>query len=656
VGQNTCVDPVTSRLPVIAFAFLASTTAWTADTTEADLARLAERVGDRTLSIGRREEAARRLKIAYLNSLAHGKLASFNASADARDALARALEDGLLDPSADILARMGAFEHLGALKTHLNADDETRRRQALEIAYELRLYHGWEPAEAMLHALYADVRYHDRLRAASYLLSLIGSGHGSLDPRELLLDTDPEIRAMALRTLGNNRATGMTDSYIDALKDPEPSVRYAAADALRAAAADPQRLVPFLKDTSPLVRSSLLVAMFGTPRVPAEAVDLHADPDPSVRLQVAKLLRGRIAPGGIAALARLAADKDWQVRTAAIEALGDSGDQAAELPLLKALGDGSRDAVQALCRLWLGNPERKVVAAVGSRDATILAIRSALSNVDAHLRCDAAEALVKLDPEAAIVELPARIRESYDPEVQRKLMAALAKMPDERVADFLETLYRDDGELATVRVSAYQHLTYDQGRKISELPGVKEEALRLERAEHRRERLAGPRPLYPVLSFGISPRSGLAASGSEGDIQFAAPGEFELELADFQGIPHGGSFCTTIGVAYGPLQDDAGHDVGGAFRCDVGLGLGDAAEGTGLYTATGPSIIYLNLEGSERDMFGIGWFVRAGCSWSFAKRLNLGVHADLHGWLGGDGRAAQSAGSFSITTSVGWSL
>jgi quinoprotein glucose dehydrogenase len=157
-----------------------------------------------------------------------------------------------------------------------------------------------------------------------------------------LSDSDPEIRAQAIRALEPDRAA--LPDFLKLLKDPEPRVRFYAALALRPVI-DGQRLVlrypdeflapvrDFLRDNADkdaMIRHAGAAALTSLP--PKMLAGLAKDESPSVRLAAVIALRKLRDPAEAAFLD----DADPRVRTEAARAIHD-GPIPDALPALAAL-------------------------------------------------------------------------------------------------------------------------------------------------------------------------------------------------------------------------------------------------------------------------------------------------------------------------------
>jgi HEAT repeat protein len=255
---------------------------------------------------------------------------------------------------------------------------------------------------------------------------------------------------------------------LKALKNPDPSVRYNAAELLLRLGPVAKFAVPALqealKDANGRVRMKVAEALWNIARPPARellpvlVVDLK-DKDPAVRIDALVVLRqmGTAAKAAIPAIARGLKDEDMDVRLEAVLALGEMGSAARETvpALLDALKGDELRLLEPLVAATLGN--------IGP--AAVPALLKALPDKDAARRRTAAYALALIGPQAAEA-VPALTEALHDAESEVRALAAkaLGKIGQEAkgTAPALATALKDSD--AVVRVHAALALWQVDGR------------------------------------------------------------------------------------------------------------------------------------------------------------------------------------------------
>ncbi|MGQ9767263.1 MAG: HEAT repeat domain-containing protein [Anaerolineae bacterium] len=214
-----------------------------------------------------------------------------------------------------------------------------------------------------------------------------------------LTAAEPSRRWRAAAGLGRNplRSPQAIAALIRALADPEPIVRWHAAEALAAQEAGHAfpALVAALADPEPLRRAGAAEALGG---LGGEAATLAlrphlSDADPGVRAAVAAAL-GRIGdPTVVTDLLPLLDDADPDVVRAAAAALGRLGSTAATMPLAQALVRPGQPLLvrRALAAALMHVPHPNA-------QPQLLAV---LTDPDPQVRAYAAQALGQVGSEAA---------------------------------------------------------------------------------------------------------------------------------------------------------------------------------------------------------------------------------------------------------------
>jgi HEAT repeat protein len=158
----------------------------------------------------------------------------------------------------------------------------------------------------------------------------------------MLKSDQPEVRANAAAELGRSGPEAVKP-LTEASADPEPSVRVAVARSL-GSLGDPSALpvlVNLLRDPQPLVRAAAVRALgtFADPSTVDPLTRALSDADWHVRWEAADIL-GRLKNRSASpALQAALQDAHWYVRRAAAEALGKIGDPSAAAALGAAQAD-----------------------------------------------------------------------------------------------------------------------------------------------------------------------------------------------------------------------------------------------------------------------------------------------------------------------------
>ena len=239
-----------------------------------------------------------------------------------------------------------------------------------------------------LHALWGlgqIVRSHPELRSR-------------IDRAAWLGDADAEFRAQAARLLGDLGDMTHVDRLIELLGDPEPRVRFFAAEALgrlRAASAT-EPLWRLLRDNNDADRYIRHAAVVALSRMPDAAAARRAnDPDAAVRRAAVLVLRRQLDP----ACARFLADPDPTIVTEAARAVHDLPLGAPALQTLAACAERLAAAPEA----WPEALTRRVVNAnfrlAEGRHWSALARLASTPGLVSYARRDAIDALrLSLEP------------------------------------------------------------------------------------------------------------------------------------------------------------------------------------------------------------------------------------------------------------------
>jgi HEAT repeat protein len=415
-----------------------------------------------------------------------GQVRALAAQALARIGAVRAVPALFLlleDPNARVVqAAVAAIQSLGGPDTEsltlaaARSAEPRTRREALRIIR----YFGYRSALPIaLPLLDAD---DERLReAAISALSLIDD---PLAVRALVQQAAAEnekTRAMAVRALGQGiRSDDGDRALLRGMKDPDPWVRYYAAQALGRLSVHQALpvLVEALGDAAPQVRISAVEALshlsspeafealrtaarsaepdvrraavlgFGTLKsegaLPILLAALESE-DAATRLVAASALGHFETPAAVLAIGRAANDDDENVRLTAIGLLAEMRSKEATLALIRLLPEyRNLDRVRmALSAASPGRVEGIVVGLVDADDETASILASALARMrtpdalaalidglmlpSAAARKAVATALGAVGSEAALETLRAAARHDPDPEVQKVSALAAAR-------------------------------------------------------------------------------------------------------------------------------------------------------------------------------------------------------------------------------------
>jgi len=187
----------------------------------------------------------------------------------------------------------------------------------------------------------------DERRAVIYTLKAEPTEEHLLEIRDLLSDTDRDVRATALNALVGLGVPDAADLAVRGLDDPDGFVRATAAK-LVADVGDPglaDVLVgPLLEDPDPIARqrAAEALARFGGPAALDALNRALADPMERVRRAAVSGLIDLDPAHAVDELARLLReDPAWEIRAQAAHALGLTGDPAVLPDLEAGLGDAN---------------------------------------------------------------------------------------------------------------------------------------------------------------------------------------------------------------------------------------------------------------------------------------------------------------------------
>jgi HEAT repeat protein len=310
------------------------------------------------------------------------------------------------------------------------------------------------------------------LSRAAYALGQLRSESALQPLLEALKDPDPVVRWCAASALGQLRSESALPALLEALKDPEASVRLRAASALgqlRPESALPP-LLEALKHPDAHVRGRAAGALGELRPESALPPLLEAMKDPAafVRGSATDALGQLRSNSALQPLLEAMKDPDAFVRWSAAGALGQLRSDSALQPLLEALKDPdpvvrwfaadalghlrSDSALQPLLEA-LKDPGISVRVSAASAlgqlrsDSALPPLLEALRDPHAYVRVTAAHALGQLRPESAVQPL---LEAMKDPEayVRRRAADALGQLrPEAALQPLLEALKDPDADV-----------------------------------------------------------------------------------------------------------------------------------------------------------------------------------------------------------------
>lgn len=252
----------------------------------------------------------------------------------------------------------------------------------------------------------------------------------------LTLDDDPEVRAQAVRVLGDEKLAPATDAVTARLRDEDARVRFFAALAAGRLEAFgvARELTELLADAGqedPNLRHAAVMGLLGTTN-PETIVRLAADPNPDVRMGALLVQRRR----GEAEIERFLADADPRLVLEAARAIHDLPIEAA-LPRLAAL-ELPPDAPRAMRR-------RVLNASFHLGDAERLGALALQADLDVEARVEALEMLASWSnpPRRDRVlnswrPIPARPLADVEPVIDALVRGGVTRRDDALVPPFCE--------------------------------------------------------------------------------------------------------------------------------------------------------------------------------------------------------------------------
>lgn len=578
------------------------------------------------------------------------------------EAMRNAVRAGVYQGTLDFLIEAEDKDGLRTVERMLKSPNESKRRAALcALDRSARLGRSQRAIQVLLENLArAEHPRREELAAALAKINLFIPVRGMLT---CLSDSVPAIRATAARALGEHPTGEAVAALLStAQRDQEPSVRAAALAGLAQARAAMELSEEQLKqvlgllrsDASPLVRVKVLRYFWEEKKLPREVLDLLSAHDARVREEALFLLSARRAPDAAPALTQLlhSLPPGHKLRARAADALSASGEQAAEQPLIEALTDRSPEnrtrAIRALEALWTGHRLTGTEPLRGDRRPTVDALVRMLKDVDERVRLQAARALADLKAEGAVPHLVAACRAATGRH-RTALLKMLAGVKSSRARGYFERLYEKSQPLE-VRSIAGDALT-ELGESVPGHARVRKAA----RWEAFRKGGQLVRSSATTASFAPAPLLVFGRTGLASPLQLTGPGGFGIAQVSRRGTPD-----VILRFGYAPLTEEGRRREATSFRVDWGAGLTRGyhapgrAEHRRVYTswAHGPSALFLDMEGDDRDMVGLGWFGRASVQFLVRSGWTLGLYADAHVWGGADRKGPQAAGSAALGVDV----
>ena len=261
---------------------------------------------------------------------------------------------------------------------------------------------------------------------------------------------DREVRLLAVELLGTRayEVGWIPPGLISALRDDDPQVRARAASLLgeaeQAGIEAISALVEAIGDADPEVRRATVVALsgLGSPGVAALTRAMQ-DPDPTIRL--AALRHGPVDSGTISILVEALADREIEVREAALSNLKDA---RRDPPQDRSTPTGLRAAV---ARAKIGRP----IDRIGRSALPVLARLQ--EHPDAALRATSVDLLGRLDPPIG-AEASLLVESLGDPDdaVRRAAASAIDRLGPAAATSLVDALTRSTPE---VRVRVLERLT-----------------------------------------------------------------------------------------------------------------------------------------------------------------------------------------------------
>ncbi len=331
---------------------------------------------------GMRVRAALALGDAAAVAHAYGDYTSRRGSDDRellRDLSTATLLQALKSPSAVLELR--AITAIEDLEVDDLADDVAQAMGAederVQAAAAVAVIHGYAQAA---HVAY-DLLQSDNPEARRIALDGVAKKIGKLaiaDIEKGANDSDPRVRAVALRWLGHYKDAEAVEVCTRRLRDPDASVRAAAARALGTIGLGDLTAVAkrALADKAVAVRLAGVAVLAAVPGSDAQLAMVAGDPDPTVALAAAIEIK-RTHPELVQpAVQRALAATDWTIRAGALNVLAQAVGREAAVATAKPLtADAELGVRLAAARVLAhaGDPEdaaRVFADALAANDAS----------------------------------------------------------------------------------------------------------------------------------------------------------------------------------------------------------------------------------------------------------------------------------------------
>lgn len=397
---------------------------------------------------------------------------------EATSALIGAEEDAAAVEATDALISQGrAGEVAREIVENLSGDNAWLRERLLVRIANLR--RGEELLSFLARSL-ADPQQADHRNAARSALAALATPHSTCSDAaldclvKLLEDPDPDLRILAATALGESGNAAPRGDLEAALRDGQPNVVAAAAEAL--GALQDRRSVTALAETIEhsdyWARAAIVLALGQLGDAHAVSAIASAAKDPAMAAISATAIGAIGSPDGLDALRTIAeadghariealraaarifgahpglAVPDWLREAATLEShrFREAFEQDNDAEAARLLGiSGNPAAVESLLTA-AGNPDRKSLAAIGIEllpPSTLVDLASTiLPNGDSDLRVTVLDVLPPVD-DPELLDLIVRSLDIEDDAACAAAAEALARSPTEPVTAALEKKMSD---------------------------------------------------------------------------------------------------------------------------------------------------------------------------------------------------------------------